>query len=82
VSPIELIVLWAAFLFSGILYFLTITQQFSGLKKKCQYHEVLKTGDPRTYTHEYQHADGSKVLADRGCYDFFTMQDVRQKKSI
>jgi len=33
VSPIELIVLWAIFLCSGILYFLTITQQFSVLKK-------------------------------------------------
>jgi hypothetical protein len=32
VSPIELIVLWATFLCNEILYFLTITQQFSGLK--------------------------------------------------
>jgi hypothetical protein len=82
VSPIERIVLWATFLCSEILYFLTITQQFSGLKKKCQFHEVLETGEPNTYTHEYQHAGGSKVLADRGYYDFFTMQNVRQKESI
>jgi hypothetical protein len=81
-SPIELIVLWAIFLCSWILFFDDNTTIFWPQKKVPIPGEILKTGESRTYTHEYQHADGSKVLADRGYYDFFTMQDVRQNKSI